>query len=116
LEFAKEADDQTVRQAYDLAGGAEAHIHADVVRAAGFGDGETAALDGDDIAASLGGGDGELLIRPQIHGAEKFAVAQDLSLDTGLPGGEEKGKPQASREQGGKQRRPKFTFHREITS
>ena len=67
-------DDQPVGKAHDVrAAGAEAALHAVVVRAVGPGDGDLAALDGDGIPAVHG----EFLVDHQVHGFDFCAFGGD---------------------------------------
>ena len=111
-----EADHQAVGEAHDLgAAGAEASVHAIVVGAGCFGDGDGAVLDGDGIASAVVGGEGELLIVGQWDGAHQLAVYQDFCMGS-IFGGQEQGdaEAQAGDEKDGKQDDPGFGFHREF--
>ena len=78
---AEEVDDKLIGQTHDIrAAGAEAPLHAVVVGAAGFRDGDFAVLNSDNIYAAIFGGYGKLLILMEIYRFHHVPAAGNLGL------------------------------------
>ena len=101
-------DDQPVGQAHDVgAAGAEAALHAVVVRATCPGDGDFAALDGDGILAVHG----EFLIDHQVHGFDFCAFGGDPGEPGLILAQQGKGEKNTDGRKSRKQDDPEFCFH-----
>lgn len=113
LGFTQELEDQLVGQAHDLgAAVAEAPVDTVLVRAGGGGDGHLSALDGDGVAAAVGGGDENGLVLAQAYGLHRLAAAEDPHLGCRLSGPQkQQAQPQAQGKHPYQQGNPGFGFH-----
>lgn len=107
---------ETYPGAHDLrAAVAEAPGHTVVVRAGGGGDGNFAAFHGNRVFSAAVAGDGEGLVKAQIHGFYQGSLTADLGVGGRSAGTHQKqAQPQTKGQQGRQQNGPGFGFHAKI--